>query len=247
MNKYVLGGLIVAIVVVGIGIGLADWYAGSVVQRDEAVKEAAEIDQVLVTARQAEVDQLAQDFEDVLNGLLNDVQDKVKAYKRARTVLTEIVQPVNLARPENVTENADVMQRVIPDLRGKMDGIMLAFERADEQVNGVLAGAEGAAQDKLLAIWRQTRDQHVTDYVAFFEVEEQIIDAHSALMAFYQRALPYYSYDAQADQLVFNQDTLRLQEADLKLDIKELAMKQAQLFVKRAVDKQAPPKPVLVQ
>lgn len=232
MNKYLSIGLVLAVVIVG-GL-LADWYASSVWDRQQAERELAGLE-----VRQAENDELAQGFEDVLNGLLDNVQAKVLAYKRARKVLTEIVQPVNLARLDNMDENIAMMDRIIPDLRGKMDGIMLAFETADGQVKALLNGVEAESQAKLLKTWTDTRSGYANDYLAFFELEEQVIDAHRALMAFYQQAAGQFVYAAETDLLVFEDENLRLLEADLKLDIKELAIRQAQLFVRRAEDKQA--------
>lgn len=226
----ILIGTIIAVAVILIG-----WVGSSVWNRAVAEKEEAILIAKLDAKARAEQAILNKTFEDILNTLLISVKQDTDSYKKDRKVLRELIRPDNMMKPEFVAENYAIMQRLVPSMRGKMDEIMLGFERADAQVKLTLSEIDEDTAIIYLAEWSKMKDVHLRSYIDFFGFEEQLITAYAKTLNFFQEHGAEFSYDPQSDSLVSDDPALKAEEESLRALIKTISQEQAEALTKPPV------------
>jgi hypothetical protein len=217
-NQHVTMAIIAVVVLVISGfmglVGKSAWNRAEAQRQEEILEKAAQKTR-------------AEQFEKILNTLLDDVRMKATAYKQDRKVLGELVQPINLEKPEYITENMAVMERLIASLRMTADDIMAAFEKADKMFKETLSGADADSQARLSKEWAEMTSTHIQTYVAFFAHEEKLMAAHKELMTFYAENAETMTYNAETDSLDFADENLAAQNETLRAVIKALYLDQA--------------------
>jgi hypothetical protein len=232
MGKNILAALIIAVVIVLVALG--GWYGYSVWSRVDAQQQA----ELSAEEREAYVKTLAYEFELILDGLLTEVQEESIEYRKERKVLNEITQPENLVDRTYVEGNYALMQSLIPSIRESMNDIMQAFEEADERVRTLLLDVDEEMQISLLQEWDALKEQQAATYIAFFAVEDELIEAQSALMNFYYDRMGEFSYNETTGNLEFENPADKEAEKRLRLLVKQLSLKQA-MILSRDIQSQA--------
>ena len=228
--------MIAAIIVV---MALTGWVGRSVWHKTQAQKEEARLERILQEQQHAKQKAQAEKIESVLNQLLADMRIQADAYKKERKLLSELIQPQNLAQPDYRTENLVVMERLVPALRGAMDKMMLAFEKADHDFKAIIEDRSPTSRQLLSQEWQEMTQVHIQTYVDFFALEEELINAHLVLMKFYTDYNDDITYDAEKEQLIFTNQKTANQHKALREEIKSLYRAQAESLTKPPADSTA--------
>lgn len=202
---------------------------GFVVARDsmqQAAQQAEAIRQAQEVAAQEKA-RLEKAFEDILNTMIRDVAEQVRAYKTERTVLGELVNPENLGDPSYVSENYALIQSLGPALRARMDSLMMIFETADNRVQTLLLEQPENIRAPVLAKWEEMKDRNMQPYIAYFSSEEEVLRAYEALMEFYYLKQNFFTVDTQSNALIFAKPEDADREAVLREALSLARAKQA--------------------
>lgn len=190
------------------------------VAAQKAAEEAAAKEEVERKAAAQKV--LSKKFEDFLNGFLQDMAKGTQEYKKARGVLEDLVDPANLRAPDYIHENARLAENTVMSLQLQMDDIMQNFEDADQAAQSLINQFDGEGQKVVQAKWVATRDQNASQYMAFFTMDQDILNAYLELMEFYDAHREDVEVDVEHNRVNFTDPSLEEEEALLRGRIMEL-------------------------
>ncbi len=147
--------------------------------------------------------ELGKQFEQILNSLLAEVQEVFNVYRKERKVISDLVKEENLRDPKYVEENAVLMTEVTAKLRKKADEVLAIFEKADTDIQEILAGVSEESRQELTEKWDALVQENIGAYQNFFRNEEKAAKAHASLMRFYYKKRNAYSFDEKTKKIVF--------------------------------------------
>jgi hypothetical protein len=178
-------------------------------------------------ATQAETANVEQQFEDLLNELLNTVRERMQAYGQQRKILTELVNPQNLKDPAYIEENYKIMQDLAMDLHTRTAELLHSFEMADAKVKAVLDADPALDTAAIRTKWNAEKQKHYATYNEFFSYEEKIIQGYQDLMTFYKIKQGSFTVDVAANKVTFTNADDQLRVGELQAQIETLSAKQA--------------------
>src|SRR5262249_10560043 len=144
-----------------------------------------------------------QQFENLLNDLLDKVEADMKIYRKERVVLTQMISPANLTDPAYVEENYKMMQQSIPDLEQRMDTVMQRFNDAEKDMNGILLGSSADSRQRIMAQWRALKNTQVKTYSGYFASDKELFAAYRHLMEFYLAKREVFFVDLDKGEIIF--------------------------------------------
>ncbi len=169
----------------------------------------------------------AKTFEDFLNGFLGQLTKNVRDYKKDRRILKEVLNSFNLEGTSNIEKSYKVFrEEIAPMLRKKRHDIIDIFKREDERILVLLEKQPKQTQEKIIKQWKDIKNEHLSGLIDFFELEEQLIQAHEKILKFYFVHSKLFRVDLQSGKIIFSQEKYRMQETELLKDIEDIRSRQ---------------------
>lgn len=169
-------------------------------------------------------------FEDLLNSFLREVERNALEYRQRRQILSGLVKPENLGKPEYAEENASLAESTILALNIQMDEIMNAFAKADEEISALTQ--ELSEEERLAAAqkWAEVRKKQRDMFAAYFASERDIIGAYKELIDFYAVKRDGMSVDVANGKIRFSSPEDQEKAEEIKRRIEALNSAQAELL-----------------
>ncbi|MCK5285562.1 MAG: hypothetical protein KAJ86_08270 [Alphaproteobacteria bacterium] len=164
-------------------------------------------------------------FEYVLNECLTKVADKMRAYKKQRKILAELVKPVNLQNSSYIEENYQISVALIPDIRMKIDDVIQTFENTDIEIRSLLSNQPVKVHDNILEEWNILKKKRISSYVNFFIIEEEILQIYSSLLKLYHNARETLTVDLEKNKIIFSNFINEQEEQNLLNKLSVLSIK----------------------
>lgn len=180
------------------------------------------------TAPAQDAASLSKQFEVALNRLLIDVQTKARLYRAQRAELFDLMRPEALGTVADMNAHYQDVQRRAALLRTTIDDILLSFENANAHVEELLYQnvEDEDTRQALLESWQNMKEEQVSSYLDFFDIEEQIITAQLNLMAIYDAYAKDVIYNAALKDLTIDDPQAQTQADDMRALIESLRKEQ---------------------
>lgn len=163
----------------------------------------------------------------LLQDTVQDMREKMTAYRTQRKIFVALAQPDNLAQPGDAAENYRLMQDGVAAMRREMEAALGVFAQSEAGLRALLAGRSDAERIGALAAWENLKAAQAVPYRAFFASEAAIIDSYLKLMEFYVLKEGHYSLDRDSGQLVFDNPDDQAQEQAYRESIARFTAEQA--------------------
>lgn len=227
MNVKFWNLFLVLALLLSLSVGGGILYQNHLAKQAEMARIKAEEMQKVAEAQNRER-KIKAEFEEFLNALLKQIAAESELYKKSRMVLTGLVQPMNMAQPEYIKENAALAEDTLATLRGQMDKIMNLFTEANQRVEKLTADISPEARATILESWNKMRAEEIGLFVQYFESEQVVLDDYKALIDFYAQKREALHVDAQSGEIVFDDPEDEKKAMALRAEIKELTIQQGQ-------------------
>lgn len=181
-------------------------------------EEQARIEQEKERKAQEQI-ALMQRFEDFINTFLQDIHAQALEYKKARTVMEELIAPANLATPQYIADNARLAENTVMSLQMQMDDIMNRFKIADENIGNLIADLETENQTRVAAVWDEMRNENTEKLMILFTTDQAVLIAELKLIEFYNEHADDVQMNSVRQHILFDDVTLQEQQALLKANI----------------------------
>lgn len=189
-------------------------------------KKDQEIKSAEIATQKAKDDAITaarQEFDKLLNAMIDELAVHAKDYRKQRIVLKETIHPLNFEKPELAQESYDVFTKdIAPLLRKSADTTIEIFQTYDKKAKAMLATMPETLKAELQIDWDALQKKQLEDYVAFFTKEDELIRAHQTLIKFYVTHVGTYTLDEAGEHLVFDNETDAQQEQKLRDTIADL-------------------------
>ena len=199
-------------------------------------QKQAEIAQKMAEAEALKAEQeaaLKAEFDDFLKTFLADIRTHVADYKKQRKVLESLSKPTNLRQAEYVEENARLAESTMMGLQLQMETVMGLFEKADEDIQGLIGKFTEEQQVLVTKQWEKLRDENIEKFTLYFTTEQDLMMANLALVEFYNTHRDVMEVDVINERVIFDTVELQQQEAMLRGKILELKTARKDLFRKQ--------------
>ncbi len=199
---------------------------GHVNGRIIAEREQDNIEKMEAIVKKERQQQINQLFDLYLNDFKYELEEAVETYKNSRKILSEMLNPDNFETPEYTKESYSFFNsHLAPDLRNKSDLVINVFQKYKNRVTKDLYGEDDEIKSIFLLQWEKMSYEQLSNYVDFFEKEEELIQAYEELLQFYYVHSAFFSYDAQADALMFDREADQEKEKILQEKIKQINLR----------------------
>jgi hypothetical protein len=175
---------------------------------------------------------LPQRFEDLLNTFLQNVDKEMTDYRNERRILVETFNPANLRDPLYIEENQKIVQELVPALRGRIDGVVRLFEKAELDIDQLLSNQPEAARQNILRQWHLLKNTQGETYMQFFSYENELLATYSALMNLYYTHRNDLEADIDTHDIIFKHPADKIEEERLRQRIKDLSSAQNEALKK---------------
>ena len=209
--------LVIALLIVLSGGGYI-LYQNNLQKQAESAQKLAEEEAL----KAEKVAVLKGEFDALLKSFLKDIQGHVATYKKQREVLVSLSKPMNLRQPEYIEENASLAEATMMDLQLQMETIMGLFEKADAEMQELIAKFEEDERGAVQVSWNALRDENVEKLSVYFTIERDLMMAHLKLVEFYDQHQENLSVDVENERVIFEDVELQEEEALLRGKILEL-------------------------
>ena len=199
-------------------------------------QKQAEIAQKMAEAEALKAEQeaaLKAEFDDFLKTFLADIRTHVADYKKQRKVLESLSKPTNLRQAEYVEENARLAESTMMGLQLQMETVMGLFEKADEDIQGLIGKFTEEQQVLVTKQWEKLRDENIEKFTLYFTTEQDLMMANLALVEFYNAHRDVMEVDVINERVIFDTVELQEEEAMLRGKILELKTARKDLFKKQ--------------
>ena len=143
-------------------------------------------------------------FDKYINDFKDELQKKVKDYKKARKVLYNFQSPYNYETLEYTRENYKIFKKTIaPSLRQKAANIIDIFEKYEVKINSEITNKNNELQQTFIKEWKEMSQDQLIKYVDFFSKEEDLIQAYDDLVTFYYVNSKRYKVNAEENEFIF--------------------------------------------
>lgn len=155
-------------------------------------------------AKIAEAEDLAQGFEDALNGFLQDLGMQADEYKKRRKVLHGLIRPENLRSAEYVEENYNLGESTSLALQLQMESIIGLFDAANVKMKALIERLPERKKEAAAESWANIQGQQLETYMQFFDGEQAVITNIRALLSFYNEHKDEMSVDLEKGRILFS-------------------------------------------
>jgi hypothetical protein len=107
---------------------------------------------------------------------------------------------------------------------------MALFQTAEAEVKALIAQEPVSVQDPILEEWNKLKERQAGLYIAFFEIEDSLMQKYEELMTLYYNKREELSYDMASGKLSFKAPEDEAIAETIKSQIKDLYMQETDLL-----------------
>ncbi len=124
-------------------------------------------------------------FETALNDFLDIVDRRVTDYKEKRSIIHELVKPMNMGSPEYVEENYTIAQEMVPEMNADIEALLAEFNTAQERILILLKDDAITEESIILTKWNEVKQTQIKTYTDFFAFEQELLERYLRLLEVY--------------------------------------------------------------
>lgn len=148
---------------------------------------------------------LYKSFEGILNDFIGSFAGEMKAYKKQRLILREIKQSYNFETLEDAKANYTLfIEDLAPTLRKSAITVMDIFPRTEARILELVEEEDAETKALFLDEWQAMKQKRSADCIAFFEIEDEMLQAYEELLKFYYVHANLFQVDPENGAIVFS-------------------------------------------
>ncbi len=184
----------------------------------------------VLTPEQIETARVEKQFEDVLNGLLRQVAEKLKSYGVKRKVLSEIIRGENNTSLEMVNENLAFAQGLRGEMATDVEDFMRIFTTTETAVLDITRTQDKTFQEKIMTNWEAVKKKQTDLYTEYFLVDNDIAGLHEKILQFFSSHYDQLTINPDDFAFVFTGADLRTQYDAFLQEIEALKTRQKEML-----------------
>ncbi len=153
-----------------------------------------------ITTQGTETQQIRREFETVVNGFLQDLNDRMNEYGKKRRTLREIIRPDNMRVYEYVKENDSVARTLMTELETEQDAIVNMFAGTDEEMQALLQRMNPSDAEGVLRGWGVTKKEQLNEYKRFLKDGRRLYDLYRVILEVYVESGGAYQVEFESEQ-----------------------------------------------
>ena len=184
MNQKTSRIIIATVMVVAIGFSVFSIMMSLDPKNRQAVQKLTSEEQQRLDAEKAarHAASIEGQFETVLNDFLKDIDDRARAYKNKRKILSDLTQPENLRAVEYIEENYALSQAMIPEMHKDMNALLEQFDIAENKIKNLSLDEKIEEKNIILERWKKVKGKQGKLYTSFFAFEQELVDRYGRLL-----------------------------------------------------------------
>lgn len=149
-------------------------------------------------------DVVQKQFEDFINGFLDQLTEDIRAYKIKRQIVRDFIEPVNVRNEEYLAENNELMKQLSEEMIGDMDRIILSFDTADKKIHNLVSTSITDNKNIILNKWNTIKKDQLDVYISYFILEKELLSIYHEVFVFYMSMGANLKVNAAENKIVFS-------------------------------------------
>jgi hypothetical protein len=170
--------------------------------------------------------QIKRQFEEVINGFLEDLSASMKQYREKRQTVSDIIKPNSMRSFEYVQENNIFARTLMTELEVEAESVTRKFDDADERMKDLLAEMDRDDADLLLQEWNVTKNTQLNKYNKYFEQEQRIFDFYRIILDVYTQSGGAYTVNQNNSTVNFEDEKLQQAYNEAKYKVDEIVSRR---------------------